>query len=259
MRTAIIALVSGIVGGFIGGFSKFFWEKWLPDRVTWRRDLRIEREKSLAQYGGPAVRAMHELQQRIYVMVFKHPKRFDSLDAEEAEYETESLAFLVAQCCARIEMLRGKMEDLDYAKLVDKLDPISRNLAAYGHAYQLHRLHQQEIAELMLIVNDKGNVQCMGYSRFITNLKADDTVRCWSRLILWARSILEHWPTEIRMLVDIQNALVDALDFLDERFRWIPKNKRERLSVESVEEALKSVPDLGRNRVATTKPDHALI
>jgi len=232
-------IVSFLLGAVLGGATKFFWESYLPDRITWRRNLRVEQKKWLAQHRGPAVRAIHELQQRIYVMVFLRPLKLETLNSEDVEYQKESLAFLVAQCCARLEVLRGKMESLDYDKLIDKLDPVSRTMAAYGREFQLHRLHQQEIAELMVSDNAKDEPYSIGYSKFLATLKTQETVRCWSRLRRWVDSILEHWPQEIVMLVTIQNALVDALNFLDKKCHWIPESKRERLTVVAVIDNLK--------------------
>ena len=42
------ALVGGLIGTFFGGFTKFLWEKWLPEWLTWRRTQRVERERQLA-------------------------------------------------------------------------------------------------------------------------------------------------------------------------------------------------------------------
>jgi hypothetical protein len=234
-------VVSFLLGAVLGGATKFFWESYLPDRITWRRNLRVEQKKWLAQHRGPAVRAIHELQQRIYVMVFLKPLRLEELNSEDVEYQKESLAFLVAQCCARLEMLRGKMESLDYDKLIKKLDPISRTLAGYGRDFQLHRLHQQEIAELMVSGDAKDEPYSIGYSKFLATLKTQETVRCWARLRRWVDSILERWPVEVVMLVTIQNALVDALDFLDKRCQWIPVEKRQRLEGSAVIVELKKL------------------
>src|SRR5437764_14291009 len=57
-------LSGGVLGGLIGGATKFFWEKYLPDRVTWRRQQQVDREKFMSQVRGPAIRAMHGLERR---------------------------------------------------------------------------------------------------------------------------------------------------------------------------------------------------
>ena len=38
VRLLTSGVIGGFVGAFLGGFSKFFWERWLPDQLTWRRE-----------------------------------------------------------------------------------------------------------------------------------------------------------------------------------------------------------------------------
>jgi hypothetical protein len=40
------ALVGGLIGTFFGGFTKFLWERWLPEWLTWRRTQRVERDRA---------------------------------------------------------------------------------------------------------------------------------------------------------------------------------------------------------------------
>ena len=227
----ILSFVSGgVIGGFIGGATKFFWERWLPDRMTWDRELKVAQDKMLARYGGPAVRALNELQQRIYVIVFKHALTHEELRKRgELDYQVKSMAFLVAQCCARLELLREKMEVLDYASLVAKLDLVSHNLAGYQFDLPLYRLEQQEIAELMLIANSSEEPKCAGYATFLESLRKTDP-EIWPRLQEWADKMLVGWPDQLVRFVLTQNALVDAMDSLDRNYRWVPKNKRNKLS-----------------------------
>jgi hypothetical protein len=59
------ALIGGVLGTFLGGFSKFLWERWLPDWLTWRRSQRVEREQQLSSIGGPAYTALADLRGRL--------------------------------------------------------------------------------------------------------------------------------------------------------------------------------------------------
>ena len=67
------SMVSGILGGFIGaflgGFARFFWDRYLPDMLTWRREQAQERRRVVARFRDPMLRAADEFQSRLYNLI----------------------------------------------------------------------------------------------------------------------------------------------------------------------------------------------
>src|SRR5437762_11648979 len=94
-----LSILTFLSGGVIGGATKFFWEKYLPDRVTWRRQQQVDREKLMSQVRGPAIRAMHGLERRIYGTVDEQASGYQSIKQEgQAEYYINATTFQIAEC-----------------------------------------------------------------------------------------------------------------------------------------------------------------
>ncbi len=92
-------VVGGLLGGFFGGFSTFLWEKWLPDWMTWRREQEVNREKLLSQVRGPAIRAISELQARVYAI----------LRYRASNYDVMAKLHLDPQAAARLQELQLRL------------------------------------------------------------------------------------------------------------------------------------------------------
>jgi hypothetical protein len=228
-------IVGGFLGAFFGGFTKFFWERWLPDRLTWRREQEVAREKLLSQFRGPAIRAIYDLQGRIYVIVQKRAANYEYLKkVDQDEYYVDSTAFLVAQCYAWMEILREKMATFDYADLFNRLEGVTASFASGRPGFQIFRLEQREIGERMLRVTGAGEVGCLAYSEFLDALRTTEAPKCFSGLTAKVILMLEDWPKEVVRLTRIQHALVETVNFIDPDARWVPKHKRDMLNVEEV-------------------------
>lgn len=231
-------LVGGFLGAFLGGLTKFFWDRWLPDRLTWKREQRLEREKLMSQYSGPAIRAFHDLERRIYGTVEEQARDYEDLKEEgHQEYYVDSTAFLIAQGYAWLEVLRDRMGILDYADLVSQLDKVSASFAGRIRGFRIFRLEQREIGERMVSMNN-GEICCTGYSEFIDAIKKAEPVPCFVALHKRVETMLERWEYEIVRLIRIQHALVDVINFIDPDFRWVPEMKRIKLDPGQVVEKL---------------------
>jgi hypothetical protein len=225
-------IVGGILGAVFGGMSKFFWEKFLPDWMTWRREQRVAREKLLSQFRAPAIRAISELQGRIYVILRDRASNYEFLQhTHQDEYYVESTAFLVARCFAWLEILRDKMATFDYAELFSRLEAVTQSFSHGRPGFQLFWLEQREIGERMLRQTAAGETRCIGYSEFVDALRATEAPACFSRLNEKVERMLKHWPEESVRLARIQHALVGTVNFIDPDGRWVPKNRREALNV----------------------------
>jgi hypothetical protein len=215
-------LSGGVIGGIIGGATKFFWEKYLPDRMTWRRQQQVEREKLLSQFRGPAIRAIHDLERRIWGTVEEQASGYERTKHEDqGEYYINATTFQIAQCCAWMEILREKMGALDYAELETRLDALSSALIGdYLPHFHVYLLQQREIGERMISLTN-GEMCCKGYSEFLDLLNRKDTPACFAHLRGRVATMLNQWGSEVVKLIKIQHALVDAVEFLDQSGRWI--------------------------------------
>ena len=240
-------LTGGVIGGFVGGFAKFFWDRWLPDRLTWQREQRVEREKLMSHFSGPAVRALHDLENRVYGTVRAEALGYDEIKHDgNREYYIYATTFQIAQCCAWLEILRDKMGALDYAGLVRKLDGVSASLASPMRGFRLFRLEQREIGERMISALE-GEIRCLGYSEFLDALNQTTPVKCFSVLRQRVEELLECWPQEVIKLMMIQLALLDAIAFIDHKCRWVPAELRKKL------EATQVLEDLVAHKRVSTK------
>src|SRR6478672_12367292 len=121
------ALVGSLIGTFFGGFTKFLWETWLPDRLTWQRQQKVERERQLASIRAPAILAFSDLHFRL-----KHVGETKAANYEyvrrigEADYYINSTAYLVARAFVWQEILRQRMATLDYAEVYRRLEAMTK-------------------------------------------------------------------------------------------------------------------------------------
>jgi hypothetical protein len=228
-------IVGGVLGAVFGGMSKFFWEKFLPDWMTWRRDQKVAREKLLSQFRAPAIRAISELQGRIYVIVRDRGSNYEFVKSErQGEYYIESTAFLVARCYAWLEILREKMATFDYAELFSRLEAVTQGFSHGEAGFQFFWLEQREIGERMLRQTAAGETRCIGYSEFLDALRSAEAPACFSALKAKAERMLRHWAEEVGRLGRIQHALIETVNFIDPDGRWVPKNRREALNVSEI-------------------------
>jgi hypothetical protein len=233
----LIALVtSGLVGGFIGtflgGFSKFFWERWLPERLTWRRDQHVRQRQLLATHRDPAVRAINELQGRLWVILSTRAANYHYVKKQgNAQYYIDSTAFLIAQYFAWSELMRHQIAALDYSDLSRLLERVTEAFAHGGPGFQLYRLEQREIGErLMGTGKTDSDIALFRYSEFRDMLA--DAASSTGLLALQKRAkyLLDNIEAELQRASLIQNALVDLLDFVDPEQRWVKADRRSRFS-----------------------------
>ena len=171
-------LVGGFIGAFLGGFSKFFWENWLPDRLTWGREQRVRQRQLLATQRDPAIRAINELQSRLRVVLSTRAANYNYTKKHgQEEYYIQSMAFLIAQYLAWSELMRRQIAALDYSELALLLDEVSNAFAHGGPGFQLFRLQQREIGErLMACTQSDANAAIFSYSEFRDLLAAPKPV-----------------------------------------------------------------------------------
>jgi hypothetical protein len=223
-------LIGGFLGAFLGGFAKFFWDNWLPGQLTWRREQKVERDKLLSQFRAPAIRAVSELQGRVY-SILKGNNYAYLKSIKNEEYFVTSTAFLLAALFAWVEILRQKVGALDYAELTLKLSEVTHSFARGERGFQIFHLEQREIGERMLMSSAGPDQLSVGYASFVEILKSKQAPACFLQLSRKVEYLLENPAREAIRLVTVQHALVDLIDFIDPHSRWVLEKERKKIDM----------------------------
>jgi hypothetical protein len=215
------ALVGGIIGTFFGGFSKFLWERWLPDWLTWRRSQRVDREQQLSSLRGPAYAALDDLQGRLRAIAHTQAANARYTEAiGAADYYPNSTAFLIARVFAAQHLLRERMAMFDYAELYKTLEDLTSAFSDGGPGFQFFRLEQREIGERMHTVVDPGTSTYMSLSGFLDQLEQDDRPRWMNTMCVRVESLLDDPLGEVHRLQDIDEALTSLMGLIDAKGQW---------------------------------------
>jgi hypothetical protein len=231
------ALVGGLIGTFFGGFTKFLWEKWLPEWLTWRRTQRVERERQLAHVRAPAILAVSDLHGRLDTIARTQAANYIYVKSMgEGDYYINSTAYLVARAFAWQEILRRLMASYDYADLYARLDLLTKAFSHGGPGFQVFRLEQTEIGERLVTTFDDGNIVCMSFSDFIDRCEQDDQPRWLATLRKRVIDLLDHPVEELLRVALIDRALIEVLGVLDPERRWRPEVASAAINVSTVVE-----------------------
>ena len=216
------ALVGSLIGTFFGGFTKFLWETWLPERLTWRRQQKLERERQLASVRAPALLALSDLHFRLKNVAETKAANFTYVRGiGEPDYYVNSTAYLVARAFAWQEVLRQRMAALDYAELYQRLESSTEAFSHGGKGFQVFRLEQREIAERMIATSEDAQT-CLPFSEFLDLAAGEEVPRWLSSLQRRVTALLEDPERELDRVESMDRALVGLVSFLDPRQRWQP-------------------------------------
>ena len=218
------ALVGGLIGTFFGGFTKFLWERWLPEWLTWRRTQRVERERQLAYVRAPAILAFSDLHGRLDAIASWQAENYRYVKSiGQGNYYINSTAYLVARAFAWQEILRRRMASYDYAELYARLESLTEAFSHGGPGFQVFRLEQTEIGERLITGFDDDNAACMSLSEFLDRMEQDNPPRWLSELRKRATELLNHPVKELCRTARVDRALMEVLVFLDPQRRWRPQ------------------------------------
>jgi hypothetical protein len=235
------ALVGGLIGTFFGGFTKFLWERWLPEWLTWRRTQRVERERQLAYVRAPAILAFSDLHGRLEAVASWQAQNYQYVkQIGQADYYINSTAYLVARAFAWQEILRRRMASYDYAELYSRLESLTQAFSRGGPGFQVFRLEQTEIGERLITAFDDENAACMSLSAFLDQMEGDDPPRWLSDLRKRVTMLLDHPIKELCRTARMDRALIEVLVFLDPQRRWRPQIASAAIDVAAIVERLRS-------------------
>jgi hypothetical protein len=215
------ALVGGVLGTFVGGFSKFLWERWLPDWLTWRRTQRVEREHQLSSVRAPAFAALADLRGRLRNIAEDQGSNARYTQAVgEPNYYPHSTAFLIASAFAAQEIIRVKMAPYDDADLYQNLEALVEAFSHGGPGFQFFRLEQREIGERMVAIADPAGSTYMALSEFMDHIEKTDRPRWMRTLCERVVSLLDDPIGELERLQAIDEALTSLMAQIDSRRKW---------------------------------------
>jgi hypothetical protein len=235
------ALVGGLIGTFFGGFTKFLWERWLPEWLTWRRTQRVERERQLAYVRAPAILAFSDLHGRLEAVASWQAQNYQYVkQIGQADYYINSTAYLVARAFAWQEILRRRMASYDYAELYARLESLTQAFSHGGPGFQVFRLEQTEIGERLITAFDDDNAACMSLSAFLDQMERDVPPRWLSDLRKRVTLLLDHPVKELCRTARMDRALIEVLLFLDPQRRWRPQVASAAIDVAAIVERLRS-------------------
>lgn len=213
----IITLVSGlaaIIAAFVAAYSH--------QKVV-KINNEIQQEMHKAQYREPFLRAIYDLQGRIYNILnnnYLDKNVSKEQSARAQQYAINNTAYLIAQVFGWNELIRNELFYLDTNN-----DELTKRLAdAIDSLYSEWRLddfeifpgEQRAIGEIM--VEEK---KCIGYSTFLKRYsnKEEDIINVLYEFI----DYISNNTSEVKKLDTLHSRLIDILDIMDPKKIKFPK------------------------------------
>lgn len=202
-------------------------------------------EEVVSRYRDPLLNAAFELQSRIYnfaVRGFASYLRSD--DPYERNYAVNSTLFVIAQYLGWAEALRRGVQFLDLGDIERNRDLVSRletvretfSTDSLRPAFRIFRIEQRAIGELMLdsspdSTSSDTTWNCTGYAAFCSLLEHDQAFASWFDRL---RHDIAEFATNTELaharFAELQSALMDLIDFLDDPPIRFPAALRSRIS-----------------------------
>jgi len=213
--------------------------KKLDSDLQKERDQRKEEqetEKIVSKFRDPLIHATYDLQSRIFnILEQSFLKNFFTEGSDrEKEYSVENTVFLVAQFLGWTELVRQEIQfiDLKSDEETQKLRSLQDELYSQfqtdrcGKGFRLFAGEQRAVGELM--INREGALlRCIGFAEFFKNRNPD--IDYWLDSL---REDVKKMANDIepfkKRLNNIQHALIDLLEFLDQNYIYFPANKRKK-------------------------------
>jgi len=180
-------------------------------------DRELDAEKVLTRYREPLAAAAFDLQSRLYnILKLDFLTKFGG-DHAQAEEALRTTLFRLAQYFGWTEILRRDIQFLSFPeadetrRVAELQREIAQRFSTSRHppALMIWSDEQRALGERM-IVEEHGQVLCMGYARFRD--ACDDTFAPWCDRL---RSGLEQESAQVRLL-EVQHLLCQLVETLDE-------------------------------------------
>ena len=238
-----VALAAATLGAALvtGSFT------WLVAASKHRREAADQATQVLRHNRDPLLRAVFDLQSRIYNIVARGflDQYWRAGNEEEKQYARYSTLWLFGQFLGWTEILRREVQFLDLGSRATnrrvqlRLNDVAAALASdsYGRddTFVLFRSDQRAVGEFMVTERDTQNGRrpdCLGYWEFTESLTRledqaeKDSVYASSPVVGWAKRVGSNMDgvaddASHARLVRVQRRLVNLLDLLDpDRLRY---------------------------------------
>jgi hypothetical protein len=240
--SAVVALTSAALTGLIGAWTGKQRDS-LHDQLERQRAASAKqevRQDLMSRFRDPLLWAAFDLQSRVYNIVAQGALRIylsGGTPAEQA-YVRRNTMFVVAEYLGWVEIVRRRVQFLDLGsretnrQLVSHLSKISGILNTHGFPDQLFRIfrgEQRAIGEVMIDTSAEW-ATCIGYAEFCAKLENNASFAGWfTRLSDDIDQLAEGQVVRNPRLVELQNAVVDLIDFLDPESIRFPDHHRSSL------------------------------
>lgn len=237
----LVALVSGAVALVTAIATAFLGAR--QTRLKSELDKQQARQDLMSRIRDPGLLAAFDLQSRIYnvgAQQFLVAYLRDGSDDDRA-YALKNTLFVFAQYLAWMEIVRRKVQFLDIGtdernlQIVNAFWRIGGILSSDGYSDDLLRIfrgNQRALGEIMIVSRPDSELDVIGYAEFVHRLDTDQSFAVWFGRLTRDICQLSDRPRHpcTRRLVDLQGALIDLIDLLDEGHRRFPDQFRSRLS-----------------------------
>jgi hypothetical protein len=195
----------------------------------------------VARYRDPLLWAAFDLRSRLFNIVAKDFLSLCRADQDEWNYAQTNTLYVISEYLGWVEILRRGVQFLDLGddtqnrRLVDLFRGIDRAFSSAklkDRALRLHRGEQRAIGELMISTGPTkpDGPECIGYATFSARLEEDARFASWfKRLRADIEDLSCRDVPRTERLVDLQNRLMDLIDFLDPDSVRFPSRRRDRL------------------------------
>ncbi|MEX0988173.1 MAG: hypothetical protein WD052_11915 [Bacteroidales bacterium] len=240
LTVAIISGVFAIIAGIIAVIGQKSNTKLSHQLELLKLDR--EDEKEVSNYKEPLIKAAYDLQSRLYniLMMQLLEAYYENGDSREREYVVESTLFLIAQYFCWTEIIRNGIQFIDLGedektkKLSDLINKISQTFLTdqYGNTFRIFAGEQRALGEIMILENDSGRNQCIGYNKFRTDFMIFKSHSIFDYLKEDIETTSKNLDSVSKRLILIQNYLIDLIDYLDPKFIRYPKKYRTKINLD---------------------------
>lgn len=230
---AIVALTSAILS--IYGQIRLTKLQARIQKEKEERSKKSEAESLLALYNEPILNSAYELQGRFFNVLNKgfFQVFYRDGDENEKQYSINSTLYVLAQYFCWSEIMRQEIQILNLGEIVgiQKLTQLQESICqlflskSNKKALRIFRGEQRAIGELMITYYN-GRKQCIGYATFVKNLQDTDFQKWFIKVKNDFDRLADELDNHWEYIKDLQNTLIDLIDFLDPEYKRYPKKYR---------------------------------
>lgn len=222
---------------------------WLTARFARRNavlERRLTREEQALRYREPLLQAAHNLHTRLFSIAKRDIVRRYMLREQpwDHEYIITSTLYVVGQYLCWVEIIRREAQFMDPGNLAREGQAItlmervreafSSEEATEDSVFKVYRVEQRALGEIMLvpansIYQGTPRWDCIGFAEFTRRREDSEFGRWFARLQEDLQLIAREPNCHYDRIINIGNAVLDLVNFLNPNRVRITKKLRDRL------------------------------